>query len=359
MGLLRTFLAIIVVISHTESFFNLEFLGGKIAVQSFYIISGFYMSLILNEKYIDANNSYKLFITNRLMRLYPIYWVVLILVIISSIFFGILTKGDSYGALNVFIDNYETLNLISLLMVIFSNIFILFQDTLLLFEINLTSGMFYFEPSFEQNALNGFDFALIYPAWTIALELLFYSIAPFIVKRKTLIVLLVLTLLIGLNYYLKTHLGLNHTPWNYMFFPTELPFFLIGTLSYKIYKSEIIKKLNKKFHFAVYILPILYILFYDRLIFEFKDKFFFFLLFLSIPFIFELSKKSKIDRYIGDLSYPIYLIHALIITFVYKLNHVIISKGITVIIISIITSMILKFLISDRIENYRQNRLTK
>jgi len=357
MGLIRTFLAIIVIIGHTQAFYGCYFLGGKIAVQSFYIISGFYMSLILNEKYININNSYKLFITNRLIRLYPIYWTVLLSIIISCILFGVFTDGNSYGALNVFKDNYNTLNPFSLFTVLFSNIFIFFQDALLFFELNLKNGQFFFKPFFDKQALNGFNFALIPQAWTIALELLFYIIAPFIVKRKTIVILFLFTFFIGFKYVLKHQLGLNHTPWNFRFFPNELPFFLLGVFSYKIYKSVDKKLIPPIINSSALILLIFFVIFFEKITFNLKNQLYFLLFFLSIPFIFKLTKKSKIDRYIGDLSYPLYITHIFIITIINKLNYVFITKGITVIIFSIIVSIILKHLVSDKIENYRQNRL--
>lgn len=359
MGHLRTFLAIIVIISHTESFFGFNFLGGKVAVQSFYIISGFYMSLILNEKYIGINNSYKLFITNRLIRIYPIYWAILLLVIIGSILFGIFTDGSSYGPLNVITDNYDKLSISSLFIVIFSNVFIFLQDALLFFEINLENGQFFFQPKFDINALNGFDFALIPQAWTVALELLFYLIAPFIVKRKTNIILLLLVTFLFLKYFLRHNLGLNHTPWNFRFFPSELTYFLLGVFSYKISKSENIKLLNPIINKSIFAFIIVFIILFDKINLNFKNELFFIAFFISIPYIFQLSKKSKIDRYIGDLSYTLYICHIFILTIVNKLNFLIINKGITVILLSFIISIILKHLLSDNIEKYRQNRLKR
>ncbi|MCF8321913.1 MAG: acyltransferase family protein [Flavobacterium sp.] len=82
MGFLRFILAISVVLAHSSSIYGFGLVGGKTAVQAFYIISGFYMTLILNEKYIGNNNSYKLFITNRFLRLYPIYWIILLLTVL-------------------------------------------------------------------------------------------------------------------------------------------------------------------------------------------------------------------------------------------------------------------------------------
>jgi len=86
MGLIRFMLAISVVIAHTSDLFGFGFVGGEMAVKIFFMISGFYMALILNEKYIGANSSYWLFLKNRLLRLYPLYFLVLFLTLIITYF---------------------------------------------------------------------------------------------------------------------------------------------------------------------------------------------------------------------------------------------------------------------------------
>ena len=75
MGTLRFLLALVVAYGHFAV--PLSFPTSDIAVQSFFVISGFYMALVLNEKY--GPGSYWLFISNRLLRLWPAYFVVLIL----------------------------------------------------------------------------------------------------------------------------------------------------------------------------------------------------------------------------------------------------------------------------------------
>jgi hypothetical protein len=47
--------------------------------------SGFYMSLILHEKYVGKNKGYFLFISNRVLRIYPVYWVGLFSLITLSV----------------------------------------------------------------------------------------------------------------------------------------------------------------------------------------------------------------------------------------------------------------------------------
>src|SRR5437660_1584735 len=74
MGLLRLFLAISVAIQHSGKAWGI---GGGRAVEIFFIISGFYMGLILNSgKY----QHYKTYLINRFLRIFPLYWVNLLLI---------------------------------------------------------------------------------------------------------------------------------------------------------------------------------------------------------------------------------------------------------------------------------------
>ena len=54
MGLIRFLLAIAVIIVHSTPILGNN-LGADIAVLSFFIISGFYMAMILNEKYYKSS----------------------------------------------------------------------------------------------------------------------------------------------------------------------------------------------------------------------------------------------------------------------------------------------------------------
>src|SRR6266481_2956213 len=77
MGILRLLLALSVIADHTKGMFGNRLVGGPTAVQSFYMISGFYMALVLNGKY-NFPGSYRPFIIQRLLRLYPVYALVLL-----------------------------------------------------------------------------------------------------------------------------------------------------------------------------------------------------------------------------------------------------------------------------------------
>jgi hypothetical protein len=84
MGIIRLLLALAVVIEHTgSSRLHGISLGGAMAVQAFYIVSGFYMALVLNQKY-NFPGSTRLFYLQRYLRLVPMYWLTIVCVLISS-----------------------------------------------------------------------------------------------------------------------------------------------------------------------------------------------------------------------------------------------------------------------------------
>lgn len=126
MGVIRLLLAVSVVLAHTSSLFDFRFVGGKLAVELFYIISGFYMALVLTEKY-NMKNSYKLFITNRMLKLYPIYWVVAILTILLSISIVISSGGNDWGSLQAYKDYSSQMSGFSLVFLVLSNIILFFR----------------------------------------------------------------------------------------------------------------------------------------------------------------------------------------------------------------------------------------
>ena len=77
-------------------------MGGSLAVQTFYIISGFYMALILNEKYVTQPHAYRLFLTNRVLRLFSLYCVVVGLTLLAAFVMTLVfgkPKLESFDAL--------------------------------------------------------------------------------------------------------------------------------------------------------------------------------------------------------------------------------------------------------------------
>jgi peptidoglycan/LPS O-acetylase OafA/YrhL len=360
MGILRLILAISVVLVHSGSFFGFELVSGLVAVQAFYIISGFYMTMILNEKYIGTNNSYKLFISNRFLRLYPIYWIVLLCTILVALvrFFH---SGE--GILNQYSEYYDFMNFGSFFFLIFTNLCMFFQDIVMFLGLDTTTGNLFFTSNFRETSPALFQFLFIPQAWTIGVELMFYLIAPFLVKRKTKYIVGLIACSFLLRLVLMFGFGLKNDPWTYRFFPTELLFFLVGILAYQIYKQLPRKGIKEKYLKLIWIcllgITIIFCFLPKTTIHSFivKDWLYLFIFFLSLPFIFSLTKKWKIDRYIGELSYPVYISHMLILSCIGKLKISTNWNSIFVIIFTILFSMLLNKFVAKRIEKVRQGRI--
>lgn len=351
MGLIRLILAISVITAHSSPIFGLNFIQGQMAVEVFFMISGFYMALILSEKYSNT----KTFITNRFLKIFPTYWVVLILCLIYQIS-HYLIYPNSPEIFGLFNSNYH-FNIISFLFFTIPNLIIFGLDLNLFFSLNPQTGSLFFTSNFRLFEPKSYSFNLMPQAWTLSLELMFYLIAPFLNKLKTKYLLLIMSLSLILRLFLYSR-GLNHDPWNYRFFPNELIFFVAGIIMYRSYRYFKLKsfKFLSIYSFVFYLS---FLISYQFLPHERTKQIILFLFsFIFIPIIFNLFKNNKIDRFIGELSFPVYISHFLIIdilTHFTNLNHQ--YLGITTTIISIIFSIFLLKLVIKPIDRIRQSRL--
>jgi peptidoglycan/LPS O-acetylase OafA/YrhL len=356
-GLIRLLLALSVVLSHSSSILGIDLVGGRVAVQAFYIISGFYMTLILREKYIGKNSSYGLFISNRLLRLFPVYWGVLLLTLIVAFILPASSKDSAYGFLRYYSEFGKDLSISSLVFLFFTNIFLVFQDVVMYLGVDIASGDLFFTSNFRETSPELYHFLLVPQAWTIGIEITFYLIAPFIVVRKLKYILLFIAGSIFLRLVLMKS-GLSFDPWSYRFFPTELVFFLLGTVGYFIYKRIADLSIKKHYLYFSFLFILAITLMYSYLNFPYKVYLYPILFFISVPFIFVLSKKWKVDRWIGELSYPVYISHILVLMIVETYDISILSnKGVTLTILTLGLSVLLNELIAKKVEVIRQGRV--
>jgi peptidoglycan/LPS O-acetylase OafA/YrhL len=359
MGILRTMLALAVVIYHSFTVFGLRMTGGQVAVQSFYIISGFYMALILNEKYF-GDGAYWRFIKARLFRIYPLYWFVLILAFCLSVisYYG-------FGKAFYFYKYFSTSQVLSPLAYtyfIFENIFIIGQDVLLFLKIDIT-GTFQFcrIPLLEPTI--GFHYMLVPQAWSISIELCFYFLAPFLVRHNWKVQTVLLVLLFSIRMYITYQNSLYYDPWTHRFFPFELAYFMLGSLSYTMYNHFKEKALDNRIGIILLILLIVSITTYNEISYDyfFKTYVFYALVFISLPFIFISFKEIKWDRWIGELSFSIYISHHLIVTVLHDMffkNPAYIKYyGYTTILLSLLLAMILNQWFLTPVERWRQKHI--
>jgi peptidoglycan/LPS O-acetylase OafA/YrhL len=323
------------------------------------------MSLILNEKYVGVNNSYRLFITNRFFRLFPIYWTVLIGTIITCIGVAFFSKGhiipkfDSYLSVKA--------NIFSFGYLILTNLIIFGQDIVMFLGIIPANGHLFFTSNFLSSNPQLNSFLFIPQAWTLGLELTFYLIAPFILKRGYKIIVAIIISSFLLRLYLYNYLGFQNDPWTYRFFPNEIMFFLLGYLSYRIYLKLKLKLIPKRYNLFILLFILLFTLTYPEipsikvnyLPFSIKEMIYFTSILISIPFLFNFFKKNKLDNQLGELSYPVYISHMLVVTSFFGLPFMILKTGWIISIVTIILAYLLNKIVASPVEKYRQSRLKK
>lgn len=369
MGLYRAILALSVLLAHAGGIYGYFIIDGVVAVKCFLIMSGFYMALILNEKYTSKKSTLFLFYTNRIYRIMPLY---IFFLLISILVPFICLKFDKFplqtAILDRFSDYYHVLDPTTFIYIIFSNIFVVGREIGAFLGINLYDGTMYFTSSVMEiggPCVNSFMF--IPQAWTLSVEFYFYLLAPFIIKLKSRYIALLILLSFFIRFVLY-YSGYNNLIWSTTFFPSEIGLFLLGYISYRIFiflnnNNLLINKASIVFSTIIFGLTIFYPLLPRNALVPYffkNNEIIIYLIFtIGLPFLFHQSKFSRIDRFLGELSYPIFLSHLFIIPFFGPLFQG--GKSaidiILIICITIALSSLSVIFIQKHVDHYRQNRL--
>jgi peptidoglycan/LPS O-acetylase OafA/YrhL len=358
MGVLRTILALAVVVYHSFKIFGLHMCGGQVAVESFYMISGFYMALILNEKYVGVG-SYKKFILSRFYRIFPVYWVILLAALLLSVI-GYFTFNKPFYLFR-YISNYNCLSGFTIFYFVFENIFVLGQDVLYFLRLDE-----FCQPILTYNVLSykhtGFQYLLVPQAWSISVEFMFYLIAPFLVTKKYKWQLLLVIIGISAKVFFDHYYYLCFDPWTYRFFPFELAFFIAGSLAYLFYKHIQNKSISPIIGYVLLFLCVLGVFVIDEIKIEenLRNSIFYILVLCSLPYLFISFKNSAIDRYIGELSFSLYISHHIVISvlraYFFSNTQYINFYGYTVVLCSLIMAFLLQTTVVKVVEKYRVKR---
>ena len=367
MGILRYFLAIVVVIGHSPLTIFAKPLNGDggLAVQTFYVISGFYMALIVNKyrlQSLDISNI-KNFYLSRCLRIYPVYWICFLVMWGLATFHLVSSPPLPMDVLKS-LDNFS-----DKIFYIFQNIFI-FGQGLMRFTIYDPNTHAFFL-TFTGTANYAVEHHLIQvgpsflgQSWTLSLELTFYLLVPFILtrKRNTVIALCALSLLLKFSLY---YLGYGYKNYNIQvaFFPSALGVFLLGAISQQIIYPWLRKKsvffLQKATYAWIFGL-ILYVSFLFPRIgsYDLKSGLFVLLIACSLPFLFCYYSKSAFDRFIGDLSFPVYMTHVFCIGLVQHSKLVNPAYiGYWVVIVSTMVSIFLVRFVMNPLDKFRHTAL--
>lgn len=317
MGILRCYLALCVVAAHASAGIAPWMLGSTEAVQIFFIISGFYMQLVLARKYTGVVQFYE----SRALRIYVPYFLTLFLVIAVSVASGII--GGKWLALQAYAGQpFSANDPVAFLLAAASNLTIFGQDLTLF--VNGAPGEFLRFRQAAPTAPGLCTYLVIPQSWTIALELTFYLLAPFLARWSTAKLLVLLGASLALRFVGLLVFGLGHDPWLYRFFPFELALFLAGMLACRWYLSRRDSKpVCAGGGWTATVLALVLLTVCARLLPDHSAKAgeiavllgFYALAAIGIALLFAATENNSLDRDLGELSYPIYLNHYIFVQF--------------------------------------------
>lgn len=318
MGVLRLLLALVVVYAHCVYPFGRIGISADNAVEIFYMISGFYMTLVLRDKYAaPGGEGLRAFYLNRALRLFPAYLLVagvtLFLCLFGARLFGWAPQPAAYVA------NWHAAGLLDapkFLWLALTQVSMLGLESFNFF--NLTPGGDLSLAGTAHDVLPPWRLLLVPQAWSLSVELYFYMVAPFLVTRGLRWIITVALASFIVRVAVWQLAGLNADPWSYRFFPSELMFFLLGAVACRMYAlrggaraprwylapllacfaaaAVTIGRIGTGFHPGNLIAPLVTAA-----------------AFLALPYLFAQTKSNRIDRALGELSYPIYVSHVLVI----------------------------------------------
>lgn len=308
MGILRFFFALSVLLGHI----SIQYLISPIyAVQGFYIISGFYMSLILNEKY-NTPNQNLLFYKKRLFRLLPTYWVIAIISLCIALLYYL--KNESNILFFDFNNFPNRTSCFTYLYIIITNFIVWGQDLALFLGISPETGNPFLSASSFAEAYPMLRYMAIPVAWSVSSEFTFYLIAPYILRNRPKLAFS-LFLLSCFSNFITNYYGLNDSNWRFRFFPSILMYFLAGYFAYILYKKIELFRITTKYKYICIfgLLAILTIILNLEIPYIIHSVSLIVLCTIAISYLFYSFKNNPNDRTIGEMSYPLYLIHPAII----------------------------------------------
>lgn len=316
MGFLRLYLALCVVNAHTGNMFPWLAPRGRHAVEIFFIISGFYMAMVLSGRYHNKRDFYE----SRWLRIAVPYYIHLVAIVLLSVVSGLFFS--QWLALSAFADDPLARNgLAGILVASATNLTIFGQDLVLFLKDNAGGGL-RFTPDFNSHADPLYRYLVIPQCWSVAIELVFYLAAPFLNKLRTPALAALLIASVAARFLAYGPAGLDHDPWVYRFLPFELAWFVAGMLGWRLL-AWIDARVGRcappgPAAYAAICLAVVIIGAALRWVYQFLGPHIgeaasgFVIIASSVPFIlvaFHLTRSHTADRLIGELSYPVYLNH--------------------------------------------------
>ena len=312
MGVVRFFLALSVVLEHVGLGGEFYSVSGRVAVYFFFVISGFYMTLVLDTKYPPTAEGTKNFYIARYLRLYPAYIVTFLIVILFYRPIGNISNFAPFTQLYVYFVSFTMIG----------------YDTLQWFSADAASKTVSLASTTKLGPGTPITLDMLpymRQMWSIGIEIWFYLIAPFVLRGSRAIFI---TAVIAIAIYITICLNFDYyAPIRSRSLFGNLYMFLYGAIGYLFYKHFLGANLSKYvqsrqaiivFSLITLCIVTFYIMFqlpiFHRLTTIVGSTYLAIDIqvvgfALIVPFLFHITKSWDLDRSIGELSYPLYVVH--------------------------------------------------
>jgi peptidoglycan/LPS O-acetylase OafA/YrhL len=314
MGSLRLLLAISVIILHAGPFLGAYLVAEpQLIIQMFYILSGFTIAFVWYGKYAGSETPTRTFWINRARRIYPQYYLVLIGAILVSLYAWKTENRHPIATAVLF-----PVHGLGALWLYLQQLLLAGMETHLFMQ-RAADGTLEFCANFHQGAHPPLHYYMfVSPAWMLGLQIVFYLLVPWLLPRPKLIAgVLVLSFTARI---VAWQCGLNQDPWTHRFFPFELGVLLLGVLSYGLYAriQEHRPRWLARPRIGWAALGGLTGMLLGFPLFRGIGQSAFWMCNLvaviAFPFAFHATKRFKWDRWLGELSYPVYIVHLLVMS---------------------------------------------
>jgi len=344
LGLIRVFLALCVLVVHAG--FQPVFPNSQFAVELFFVISGFYMALVLNTKYL-AGQTLRFYVA-RYLRLYPTYIVVLFVVVafiwpIDNVYSQapvafVLTMISAFSMVGMEVTHW----------------FGLAADgsgqIAIISDVNHPGPLSSFASTYHMQHM-----------WSVGVEVSFYALAPLFLRRRSTTFAILL-----LSFGAFVLFGLQLQQWNPLMVRSAVGFlwyFAAGGAAYHVYvamKERLPHSSGSAWAGLLFLAGAVTIVAIHQ-----SAK-----MYLNIPYVvlesvlippfavlmvlaFDATKNSSFDRTIGELSYGMYVVHWPIVSIVLAAHRGDVRYLPLMVIATVLAASLLHFLIERPVDRYR------
>lgn len=310
MGLLRILLAFNVVVLHTNPIDGLTLLPGGLPVKTFFVISGFYMAFIFSGRYSESPRAFYL---NRSLQIYPLLWVVAVFEIIRTALFILVLNEPPRWWLDLR-SVFTSSGAMVAIAYAFSQLTLIGVDAFHLFSWSPDSGLqLHGTETTGDNYLRGWRPFPMSHTWALSCIILFYALTPLVTRRSTSVLAITCVGITAINFtsYLWVDPQLATVAVSF-FGPLQLGYFIFGIIAYRL--SLRLKWLygNRRRCIILGMLPFASVFATHHVQTMTHTGGLMMLwtaIFLGMPALFKLSSGVAFDRLLGQLSFPVYLVH--------------------------------------------------